>query len=49
MRLNGEVFFNECKVGTDVDVNIPGYGPATVRDVINVTGMGLRFGASWRF
>lgn len=49
MRLNGEVFFNECKVGTDVDVNIPGYGPATVRDVINVTGMGLRFGASWQF
>jgi hypothetical protein len=49
MRLNGEVFFNECKVGTEVDVNIPGYGPATVRDVIDVTGMGVRFGASWQF
>ena len=49
MRLNGEVFFNGCEVGSEVDVDIPDYGPATVRDVINVTGMGIRFGASWQF
>ena len=49
MRLNGEVFFNGCDVGSDVDVDIPGYGPATVRDVINVNGLGMRLGASWQF
>lgn len=49
MRLNAEVFFNECKVGTDVDVNIQGFGPATVRDVINMNGVGMRFGVSWQF
>ncbi|MGD1047421.1 MAG: hypothetical protein ABR899_01560 [Candidatus Krumholzibacteriaceae bacterium] len=49
MRVNGELFFNDCEVGTDVDVNIPNYGPATVRDVVKMNGIGLRLGVSWMF
>ena len=49
MRVNAEVYFNVCKVGTDVDVNIPNFGPATVREIINVDGVGMRLGVSWRF
>ena len=49
MRLNGEVFFNGCEVGSEVDVNIEGYGPATVRNVIHMNGVGMRLGVSWGF
>ena len=48
-RLIAEVFFNGCEVGSDVDVNIEGYGPATVRDVIKMNGVGMRLGVSWMF
>ena len=48
-RLNGEVFYNGCEVGSDVDVNIDGFGPATVRDVVKVNGLGMRFGVAWGF
>lgn len=49
IRLNAEVFFNGCEVGSEVDVNIQGYGYATVRDVIKMNGVGMRFGVSWTF
>jgi hypothetical protein len=49
IRLNAEAFFNICEVGSDVDVDIEGYGPATVRDVIKMNGVGMRFGVSWTF
>lgn len=49
MRLNGEVFFNGCEVGSEMDVYITGYGPATVRDVIKMNGVGMRLGVSWGF
>ena len=49
MRVNAEVFFNGCDVGSDVDVDVPGFGPARVRDVIDVDGVGMRFGISWQF
>ncbi len=49
IRLNGEVFFNGGEVGSDMDVDIAGYGPATVRDVINMNGVGMRLGISWGF
>ncbi len=48
-RLNGEVFYNGSEVGSDVDVDIVGYGPATVRDVVQMNGLGMRFGISWGF
>jgi len=48
-RINGEVFYNGSEVGSDVDVNVPGFGPATVRDVVKVNGVGMRFGVSWGF
>jgi len=47
--LNAEVFLNACKVGSDVDVYIEDYGSVTVRDVIKMNGVGMRFGVSWRF
>jgi hypothetical protein len=49
MRVNAEVFFNGCEVGSDVDVDIEGYGPATVRDIIKMNGVGIRFGVAWQF
>ncbi len=49
LRLNAEVFFNGCEVGSEVDVNIQDYGPATVRDVIKMNGVGMRVGVAWRF
>lgn len=48
-RLTAEVFFNGCEVGSEVDVNIPDYGRATVRDVVKMNGVGMRLGVSWRF
>jgi len=49
MRLNAEVFFNSCEVGSEVVVDIEGYGTTTVRDVIKVDGVGMRLGACWLF
>jgi len=49
VRLNGEMFFNGGEVDSELDVDIPGYGPATVRDVINMNGIGMRLGISWGF
>ena len=48
-RLTAELFFNGCEVGSEVDVNIPDYGRATVRDVVKMNGLGMRLGVSWRF
>ena len=48
-RVNGEVFYNGSEVGSDVDVNIPDFGPATVRDVVKMNGLGMRAGISWGF
>ena len=48
-RVNGEVFYNGSEVGSDVDVIIEGFGPATVRDVVDMNGLGMRFGISWGF
>ena len=47
--VNGEVFYNGSEVGSDVDVMIPDFGPATVRDVVKMNGLGMRFGISWGF
>jgi hypothetical protein len=48
-RINGEVFYNGSEVGSDVDVYIPGIGPATVRDVVRMNGLGVRLGVCWGF
>jgi hypothetical protein len=49
-RINGEVFYNACEVGSDVDVYITSLDrTATVRDVVNMNGVGMRFGISWGF
>jgi hypothetical protein len=48
-RLNGEVFYNGSEVGSDVDEDIPDLGPATVRAVVKMNGLGMRFGVSWGF
>jgi len=48
-RVNGEVFYNGSEVGSDVDVYIPDFGPATVRDVVKMNGLGMRVGISWGF
>ena len=48
-RINGEVFYNGSEVGSDVDVYIADFGPATVRDVVKMNGLGMRFGISWGF
>jgi len=48
-RLNGEVFYNGSEVGSDVDVDIPDFGRATVRDVVKMNGLGMRFGIAWGF
>jgi len=49
MRLDAEVFFNGCEVGSEVDMNIKDYGPATVRNVIGMNSVGMRLGVSWGF
>jgi hypothetical protein len=48
-RLNGEVFYNGSEVGSDVDVFDPNLGPITVRDLVKMDGVGMRFGVSWGF
>jgi hypothetical protein len=40
-RINGEVFYNGSEVGGDVDVYI--------RRVVNMNGLGMRFGIAWGF
>ena len=47
-RLIGEVFYNGSEVGSDVDVPTPD-GLLTVRDVVQMNGVGMRFGLSWGF
>jgi hypothetical protein len=49
MRLGAEAFYNGCEAGSEVDVYIEHYGPATVRDVIKMNGFGMRLGVSWGF
>ena len=48
-RLNGEVFYNGSEVGSDVDVDYPGLGLVTVRDVVQMNGLGMRVGIAWGF
>jgi hypothetical protein len=48
-RINGEVFYNGSEVGSDAEVYIEGFGPATVRDVVKMNGLGMRFGVAWGF
>jgi len=48
-RINGEVFYNGSEVGSDVDLYIPDLGPVTVRDVVKMNGLGMRFGVAWGF
>jgi hypothetical protein len=48
-RINGEVFYNGSEVGSDVDVILPDIGPATVRDVVSMNGLGMRIGIAWGF
>jgi len=48
-RINGEVFYNGSEVGSDVDVYSPDYGLVTVRDLVKMNGIGMRFGISWGF
>jgi hypothetical protein len=48
-RVNGEVFYNGSEVGSDADVYIEGLGAVTVRDVVQMNGLGMRFGISWGF
>lgn len=48
-RLNGEVFYNACEAGSDVDVYLDEYGLVTVRDIVEMNGVGMRFGVAWGF
>jgi hypothetical protein len=49
-RINGEVFYNGAEVGSDMDIYVPDLGYwATVRDVLNMDGIGMRVGLSWGF
>ncbi len=48
-RINGEVFYNGSEVGSDVDLYVPDLGLVTVRDVVKMNGLGMRFGISWGF
>jgi hypothetical protein len=48
-RINGEVFYNGSEVGSDEDIYIEGVGTATVRDVVKMNGLGMRFGIYWGF
>jgi len=45
-RLNGEVFYNGCEVGRDVDD--PFYA-ATYREIVKMDGVGMRVGVQWGF
>ncbi len=47
-RINGELFFNECEAGNDVDVMMGGVS-VRARDIVNVNGFGMRLGVSWQF
>jgi hypothetical protein len=49
MRLNGEVFYNGCEAGSDVDVYLQDYGLVTVRDIVKLNGAGARVGLAWGF
>lgn len=48
-RLTAEVFFNACEVDSEVDVYLDDYGLVTVRDVVDMNGVGARFGLSFMF
>jgi len=48
-RVNAEVFFNVCDVESEMDVYITDYGRATVRNVIKMSGIGVRVGVAWGF
>ena len=49
-RLNAEVFVNGSKVGSDTDEWVEGYDyPVSVREVVKMDGVGMRFGISWGF
>ena len=48
-RLSAEVFFNACEVDSEVDVYLDEYGPVTVRDIIEMNGVGVRLGVNCRF
>jgi len=48
-RLTGEVFYNGCEAGSDMDVYLDEYGPVTVRDIVKLNGVGARFGLAWGF
>jgi hypothetical protein len=48
-RLNGEVFYNGCEAGSDVDVYLEDYGLVTVRDIVKMNGVGARVGIAWGF
>lgn len=45
-RVTGEVFYNGCEVGRDVD---DAYYAATYRELVKMDGVGLRIGLSWGF
>jgi hypothetical protein len=48
-RLNAEIFFNACEVDNEVDMHLDQYGSVTVRDIIDMNGVGARFGLSFTF
>ena len=48
-RINGEVFYNGSEVGSDADVYTQELGPVTVRDIVKLNGVGMRFGVAWGF
>ncbi len=48
-RVNGEVFYNGSEVGSDADVYLDELGAVTVRDVVQMNGLGMRIGLSWGF
>jgi hypothetical protein len=48
-RVNGEVFYNGSEVGSDVDVATQDMGVVTVRDIVKMNGVGMRFGIAWGF
>lgn len=45
-RFNAEVYSNQSEVSRDVD---GGFNGLTLREIVNVDGMGMRFGLSWGF
>lgn len=48
VRINAEVFYNVCEVGSDVDVLFEDR-LYSVRDVIEMNGAGMRIGIGWGF